>query len=64
LIRFGRVWLDLGDIWTNLIRLQQNQNLASPKKFEFLWLCCAKVSFIPRQYSCIWDYRHEHEYRK
>jgi len=46
LIRFGQIWLDLGDIWAylskiwaGLIRFGQNQNLASPKKFDLLWLC-------------------------
>jgi len=43
LIRFGQIWLDLGEIWAkvikicaNLIRFGQNQNLASSKTFNLL----------------------------
>jgi len=44
----------LVEIWADLIRFGQNQNLASPKNSIFYGY--AKVSFIPRQYS--WDDRH------
>jgi len=30
----------LGKIWANLIRFGKNQNLASPKTLDLLWLCC------------------------
>jgi len=46
LITFEQIWLNLGDIWANLgeiladlIRFGQNQNIESPKKFDFLQLC-------------------------
>jgi len=48
LVRFGQIWLNwaklkrnLGKsdwIWENLIRFEQNQNLASPNNFDLLWL--------------------------
>jgi len=31
--------LDLGEIWTKVIRFGQNQNLASLKTFDLLRLC-------------------------
>jgi len=30
---------DDDEIWADLIRFEQNQNLASPKKFDLLRLC-------------------------
>jgi len=36
LVRFGQIWLDLGEIWAKVIRFGQNQNLASTKTFDFV----------------------------
>jgi len=46
---FEQIWLDLGDIWVNLIRFWQNKNLASPK--NSISYGHAKVSFISRQWQ-------------
>jgi len=45
LIRFGQNWLDLGKIKG---KFWQNQNIASPKTFDLLRLCCIKRNTIQR----------------
>jgi len=50
----------LGEIWADLIRFEQYQNLHPPK--TLISYSYAKVSFILRQYS--WDDRHNLEHRK
>jgi len=60
LIRLEQIWLDSSNIWADLIKFGQSQNLASPKmSISYGYV---KVSFIPRQYT--WDDKHEHEHRK
>jgi len=35
----GDIWVNLGEIWTDLIRFGQYKNIASSKKCNFLRLC-------------------------
>jgi len=71
LVRFWLIGSNLGKIWskvikicTNLIRFGQNQNLASPKTFDHLRLCCTLR--IIMLFFCYWQtclYRNSHKCR-